>query len=83
MAAIGALLLKRTVDKVMEKVDSIPPKDWFDDVRDALKKIPDPTRLHEFYTQGNSNSATLALHTGQIAEIQRRVGVLEDRVNEE
>jgi len=79
MAAIGFLLLKRTVDRVMEKVDIIPEKEWFEEVRETLKKIPDPTRLHEFYTQGNNNASTLALHTGQIAELQRRVGVLEER----
>ena len=97
LATIGVLLLKRTVDKIMEKVDLIPSKEWFEDVHEALKKvpdekwledvreglakIPDPTRLQEHYRQGHDHANTLTLHTGQIVELQRRVGEIEHRLN--
>lgn len=53
LVTLSSFLIRRAATKILETVDRVPSREWFDKVERALDDMPDKKRWEEHFTQNH------------------------------
>lgn len=71
LVSLSSFLVRRAVTKVLETVDRVPQKEWFDKVEKALDDLPDRNRWEDHFKRNHDISQVVNRHEFEITSLKR------------